>query len=79
MLRLQRSNSKRRTFQECLRFNVFAIGFPLLCLELVGVQRQTWWLVLLLELPGAAIAVFTETLIEHWLIHKLLFKTDSES
>ena len=39
-------------------------GLPFMCLELVGIPRKGWGLILLIEVPATIIGVFIFALIE---------------
>jgi len=62
-VRLLRLTLKKKTFMQ--RFGVIAIfwGLPCICVELIGIPRQAWGLILLIEIPATLIGVLTFILI----------------
>ena len=57
--------SKKKTFAERLLASAFYWGLPAMCLELIGIPRQSWGLILIFEIPGTIVGVFVGALIEH--------------
>jgi hypothetical protein len=69
MLHFQRSSKK--TFMQRLRATAIYWGLPVMCLELIGIPRQAWGLILLIELPATVVGVFIFTLIEYGIVRHI--------
>jgi hypothetical protein len=79
-MRLLRPTLKKKTFIQ--RFGVIAIfwGLPCICVELIGIPRQAWGLILLIEIPATLLGVLTFTLVLQGMAHYIQrhYKTDEE-
>ena len=60
--------SPKRTFAQRLRATALFWGIPVMFLELIGIPRQAWGLVFLIELPATIVGVFIFTLIEYGIV-----------
>ena len=45
------------------------LGLPVMLIELAGVPRREWGLVMLIEIPANIVGVFAFALIEHGVVH----------
>jgi hypothetical protein len=70
-MRSLRLTIKKKTFMQ--RFGVIAIfwGLPCICVELIGIPRQAWGLILLIEIPATLLGVLTFTLILQGMAHAI--------
>jgi hypothetical protein len=60
--------SSKKTFMQRLGATAIFFGLPAMCLELVGIPRQAWSLILLIEVPATIAGVFIFTLIEYGVV-----------
>jgi len=60
--------SSKKTFMQRLGATALFWGLPAMCLELIGIPRQAWSSILLIEVPATIVGVFTFALIEHSIV-----------
>ena len=58
------------TFRRRLTSIAISWGVPAICLELIGIPRQAWALILIIEIPATAAGILTFALIEHALVRR---------
>jgi hypothetical protein len=59
---------KTLTFSQRLWRIAFFWGVPMVCLELLGVSRESWAPVFVLAIPATLLGVFAGTVLEHWFV-----------
>jgi hypothetical protein len=68
LVRVQLQVKRTLTFAQRLGRIALFWGVLLICLELIGVPRPSWAMVLILAIPATLVGVFAGAILEHWFV-----------